>query len=53
MMNIKKKLRPFIQIDNKCPYHPKNIINLFCVEEKSKIKLFNIYKRTLLCILYL
>jgi len=44
---------PFIQIDTKCPDHPKNIINLFCVEEKGKIKLFNFYNRTLLCILYL
>ena len=27
----------FNSIDIKCPKHPKNLINLFCFEEKRKI----------------
>ena len=35
--HIKEKIDPFIQIDVKCPDHPKNINNLFCVDEKGKL----------------
>ena len=31
----KEKIDLFIPIDIKCPEHTKNIINLFCVEEKG------------------
>ena len=31
----KEKIDLFVPIDIKCFKHPKNIINLFCVEEKG------------------
>ena len=32
----KEKIDYFVPIDTKCPDHPKNPINLFCIEEKGK-----------------
>ena len=32
----KEKIDYFIQIDTKCLAHPKNPINLFCLDEKGK-----------------
>ena len=32
----KEKIDYFVPIDIKCPEHTKNIINLFCVDEKGK-----------------
>ncbi len=31
----KEKMNPFISIDLKCPYHPKDRINLFCLNERG------------------
>lgn len=31
----KEKIDYFVPIDIKCPEHTKNIINLFCVDEKG------------------
>ena len=31
----KEKIDYFVPIDTKCPEHPKNPINLFCVNEKG------------------
>ena len=31
----KEKIDPEVPIDTKCPEHPNNIINLFCVDEKG------------------
>ena len=39
----KENIDYFIQIDTKCPDHPKIPITLFCVDEKGKIYLYNIY----------
>ena len=33
----KEKVDYFIPIDIKCQIHPKNIINLFCVDEKGNL----------------
>ena len=30
-----EKIDPFLPIDIRCPEHPKNAINLFCVDEKG------------------
>ena len=35
----KEKIDPFVPIDIKCPDHPNNPMNLFCVDEKG----INIY----------
>ena len=32
----KASIDPFISMDIKCPLHPNNKINIFCVKEKSK-----------------
>ena len=32
----KESIDPFIPIDIKCPDHPKENMNLFCVDEKGK-----------------
>ena len=32
----KEKIDYFVPIDTKCPDHPKDRINLFCVDEKGK-----------------
>ena len=32
----KEDIDPFVNIDINCPEHPKNQMNLFCIEEKSK-----------------
>ena len=35
-MNHKKEnIDPFIPIELKCPIHPQNPMNLFCVDEKG------------------
>ena len=35
--HIKENIDPFVPIDLKCPEHPDNPMNLFCVEEKGKL----------------
>ena len=32
----KESIDPFVPIDLKCPDHPSNANNLFCLEEKGK-----------------
>ena len=32
----KEEIDPFIPMDIKCQIHPKNQINIFCAQEKSK-----------------
>ena len=32
----KENIDPFVPIDIKCPDHPQDRINLFCVDEKGK-----------------
>ena len=32
----KEEINYFIPIDIKCPNHPKECINLFCIDEKGK-----------------
>ena len=32
----KEPIDPYIPIDLKCPDHPENPLNLFCLEEKGK-----------------
>ena len=34
----KEKIDPYVPIDLKCPEHPSNANNLFCIEEKGKTK---------------
>ena len=34
----KEKIDYFVPIELKCPKHSKNIINLFCIDEKGKLK---------------
>ena len=36
-----EKIDYFIPIELKCHEHPKNIINLFCIDEKGNIILYN------------
>ena len=33
----KEKIDPVVPLDTKCPDHPKNIINLFCIDEKGNL----------------
>ena len=55
----KEKIDPFVPIDVKCLEHPKILMNLFCLDEKGTLILFNKYNlyfpnyRTLLYILLL
>ena len=35
----KEEIDYFVSIYTKCPKHPKNPMNLFCVDEKSKINI--------------
>ena len=39
----KEVIDQFVPLDTKCPEHPKNPMNLFCVDEKGKF-LFLYYK---------
>ena len=39
--HIKRKIDNNININVKCPIHPKHPIELFCIEEKSKLKKCN------------
>ena len=43
----KENIDPFIPIDLKCPNHPQDRMNLFCINEKGKynyhIKYINIF----------
>ena len=36
--HIKENIDPFVPIDLKCPNHPKDRMNLFCIDEKGKFK---------------
>ena len=47
----KEKIDPYVSIDIKCPDHPDNPTNLFCVDEKGNLFNIKIYNRTLLCFL--
>ena len=49
----KEYIDPFVSMDIKCPAHPKNPMNLFCIEEKSNITnhIFNKIYRTFLLIM--
>ena len=38
----KENIDPFIPIELKCPIHPQNPMNLFCVNDKGKY--INLYK---------
>ena len=40
----KEDIDPDVSIEIKCPEHPKIPKNLFCVEEKSKIIIYYIFK---------
>ena len=33
----KENIDPFVPLDLKCPEHPENIMNLFCIDEKAKL----------------
>ena len=44
----KEKIDYFVSIDTKCPLHPTNPINLFCIDEKGKQKK-QIYYLIVLC----
>ena len=35
-----EKIDYFLPIDLKCQKHPKNILNLFCIEEKGNLFLY-------------
>ena len=37
----KEKLDYFIPIDTRCPKHPKVSLNLFCLDEKGNIQIYN------------
>ena len=41
----KENIDYYVPIDIKCQYHPLNPLNLFCVDEKGKIKniKYNLY----------
>ena len=42
----KEVIDPFLPVELKCPLHTKNPLNLFCIEEKGKIRIliyFNYY----------
>ena len=39
----KEDIDPYVSMDIKCPNHPNNKINIFCIEEKSKKIFINIY----------
>ena len=47
----KEKIDYFVPIDTKCPYHPANPINLFCIDEKGKSIYFFYFYRIMLCIM--
>ena len=34
--HIKEKIDYFVSIDIKCPKHPNDRLNLFCVDDKGK-----------------
>ena len=38
LQHKKEKIDPYVPIDLKCPEHPSNANNLFCIEEKGKTK---------------
>ena len=48
----KESIDPFVPIDTKCPDHPNNSMNLFCVDEKgNKLLIFYLIYRIMLCLL--
>lgn len=53
----KEEIDPYIPIEIKCPNHPKDRMNLFCLNEKGKLyKIINniyIYNRNVLLFLLL
>lgn len=36
--HTKENIDPFVPIDFNCPQHPDNQLNLYCVDEKGKLK---------------
>ena len=38
----KDKIDPYVPIDLKCPKHPKDRINLFCIDDKGKLLYINL-----------
>ena len=36
----KETIDPFVSIDVKCPDHPEDRVNLFCIDEKGKLLIF-------------
>ena len=45
----KEKIDYFVPIDTRCPEHPKNLLNLFCIDEKGKyFYYYYFFYRTLL-----
>jgi len=55
-LHKKEEINPFNPMEIKCPEHPKNQINLFCISEKSKNIFFNfnlhIYRTFMLTLLF-
>lgn len=49
----KDNIDPFVPIDIKCPEHPNNPMNLFCLDERGKIYFLIIHNRTMLYLLLL
>jgi len=51
----KEIIDPFIPIELRCPEHPGNLLNLFCLDENGKYKLYKyiylLLNRILLCLL--
>ena len=51
----KEIIDPFIPIELRCPEHPGNLLNLFCMDENGKYKIYKyislLLNRTLLCLL--
>ena len=47
----KEKIDYFVPINIYCPEHPKNLLNLFCIDEKGKYIIINFILRTLLYIM--
>ena len=49
----KEEIDPFISINIRCPRHPKIPMSLFCLNENSKKKYYNIvYRNILFTLLY-
>ena len=46
--HIKEKIDYFVPIEIKCPKHPKDRMNLYCVDDKHKLILYFIIYRIML-----